>query len=543
MTIEQPPSIFNDVIGPVMRGPSSSHTAASVRIGRLVRQFLDDVPFFFHADFAKNGSLATTFSSQGSDIGLAGGLLNMETSDPALTNALDQARKSGITISFAAIDDEDEHPSTYRIRAAGERGEEYRFVFVSTGGGMIELRSVNGLEVAINGGFHETLLFFAGIEKNLLLSICKTLEQRFSDFDYCSVSGDRNRSLINIKSGSIIELDSIAPLIAEAKPIKIVQLDPVLPVKSRKNCAVPFTKATEILVEAEKENRALWELAVEYESARGNLSADQVLSMAVDLIRIMKEAVKTGLRGTIYSDRILGPQASTLDAYKGPLVGGAQVKRVITYITAIMETKSAMGVIVAAPTAGSCAGLPGTLLATAEELGLSEMDCAKGLLAAGLVGVLIATSSTFAAEECGCQAECGAGSGMAAAALVQLAGGSAAQALSAAAMGLQNIMGMVCDPVANRVEVPCLGKNVLAGMNAIASANMALAGFDCVIPLDETIAAFDQVGRMLPPELCCTGFAGLSTTRRSQTIQKALHMKKGSPQNLREGNRNRHEIV
>jgi len=522
--LRQPPSIFNDVIGPVMRGPSSSHTAASVRIGKLVRQFLNNTPVSFHADFAKNGSLATTYSSQGSDIGLAGGLLNMETSDHALTDALDQARKNGIMVSFAAIDDEDEHPNTYRIRAVGESGEEYRFVFVSTGGGMIELRSVNEIMVSINGDFHETLLFFTAAEKNTLQDICRTLEQRFSDFDYCNVSGDINYGLINIKSGYRVELSSLTPLITAAKPTKIVQLDPVLPVKSRRNCSVPFTKAREILDEAEKENRTLWELAIEYESARGNLSAEEVLSMAVGLIKIMKEAVNTGLHGTIYSDRILGPQASGLDVYKGVLIGGEQVKRLITYITAIMETKSAMGVIVAAPTAGSCAGLPGTLLATAEELGLGEIETAKGLLAAGLVGVLISTASTFAAEECGCQAECGAGSGMAAAGLVQLAGGSAAQALSAAAMGLQNIMGMVCDPVANRVEVPCLGKNILAGMNAVASANMALAGFDYVIPLDETIAAFDQVGRMLPPELRCTGFAGLSITPTSQAIKKSLKM-------------------
>jgi L-serine dehydratase len=520
--IKQPPSIFNDVIGPVMRGPSSSHTAASVRIGKLVRQFLNNAPVSFHADFAKNGSLATTYSSQGSDIGLAGGLLNMQTSDHALTGALDQARNNGISVTFAVTDHEDEHPNTYRIRAVGENGEDYCFIFISTGGGMIELRSINEIMVAINGDFHETLLFYSDTEKNRLLDICKTLAQRFTDFDYCSLSGDVNRSLINIKSAFRIELSSLEPFLTAKKPEKIVQLDPVLPVKSRRNCTVPFTNATEILAEAEKENRALWELAVEYESARGNLSADKVLSMAVDLVKIMKEAVNTGLRGTVYSDRILGPQASGLDVYKGLLIGGDQVKRLITYITAIMETKSAMGVIVAAPTAGSCAGLPGTLLAAAEELGLSETDTAKGLLAAGLVGVLIVTASTFAAEECGCQAECGAGSGMAAAGLVQLAGGSAAQALDAAAMGLQNIIGMVCDPVANRVEVPCLGKNVLAGMNAIASANMALAGFDCVIPLDETIAAFDQAGRMLPPELRCTGYGGLSIAPTSLTIHKSL---------------------
>ncbi len=172
---------------------------------------------------------------------------------------------------------------------------------------------------------------------------------------------------------------------------------------------------------------------------------------------------------------------------------------------------------------GLVGGLPGTLLAAADELALSDHTGLEGLLAAGLIGVLIASQSTFAAEECGCQAECGSGPAMTAAALVQIAGGTVQQAPDAAAIALQNIMGLVCDPVANRVEVPCLGKNVLAGMNAIASADMTLAGYDPVIPLDETIAAFDQVGRMLPAELRCTGKAGFSTTPTSQALANRLN--------------------
>ena len=136
--------------------------------------------------------------------------------------------------------------------------------------------------------------------------------------------------------------------------------------------------------------------------------------------------------------------------------------------------------------------------------------------------MLIAARSTFAAEECGCQAECGSGSGMAAAALVQMAGGSCGQALAAASLALQNTIGLACDPVANRVEVPCLGKNILAGMNAIASADMALAGFDQVIPLDQTIAAQDQVGRLMPAAICCTGKAGLSVTAASKALTRKL---------------------
>ncbi|MCJ7628463.1 MAG: L-serine ammonia-lyase, iron-sulfur-dependent, subunit alpha, partial [Longimicrobiales bacterium] len=142
-------------------------------------------------------------------------------------------------------------------------------------------------------------------------------------------------------------------------------------------------------------------------------------------------------------------------------------------------------------------------------------------------GVFITAGSTFAAEVCGCQAECGSGSGMAAAAVVTLAGGSTEQALGAASMALQNTLGMICDPVANRVEVPCLGRNVLAASNALACANMALSGFDAVIPLDEVIQAMDEVGKSLPHELRCTALGGLSVTETSKRIQKELDLRIG----------------
>jgi len=148
-----------------------------------------------------------------------------------------------------------------------------------------------------------------------------------------------------------------------------------------------------------------------------------------------------------------------------------------------------MGVIVAAPTAGSCGALPGAVLATAKSMGLSEDEAVKAMLAAGMIGVFIAAHSTFAAEVGGCQAECGSGSSMAAAAIVGLAKGNLDQAISAASVALQNSLGMVCDPIANRVEAPCLGKNVMAASNALSCANMALANYDHLIPLDEVIEA------------------------------------------------------
>jgi L-serine dehydratase len=204
------------------------------------------------------------------------------------------------------------------------------------------------------------------------------------------------------------------------------------------------------------------------------------------------------------------------------LLEAGVLDRVILYVTALMEVKSAMGVIVAAPTAGACGALPGACLAAADALGKSQQEVARAMLAAGLIGVFIAHRATFAAEVGGCQAECGAGSGMAAAALVTLAGGTALQAVDAASMALQNVIGLVCDPVANRVEVPCLGRNVMAASNALACANMALAGYDAVIPLDEVIGAMDQVGRSIPRELRCTALGGLSVTPTSQEIGRRL---------------------
>jgi L-serine deaminase len=153
---------------------------------------------------------------------------------------------------------------------------------------------------------------------------------------------------------------------------------------------------------------------------------------------------------------------------------------------------------------------------------LDERQIAQAMLAAGMIGVFIAKFSTFAAEVAGCQAECGAGSGMAAAALATLMGAKAEVAVAGASMALQNSLEMICDPVANRVEVPCLGKNVMATSNAVSCANMALAGYDPVIPLDEVVQTMDDVGKSIPAELRCTASGGLSVTPTSQKIKAKL---------------------
>jgi L-serine dehydratase len=205
------------------------------------------------------------------------------------------------------------------------------------------------------------------------------------------------------------------------------------------------------------------------------------------------------------------------------LVGGSIQNRMIRYVTAIMEAKAGLETIVAAPTAGSCAVLPAALLAVADEDDdLSEETLVRGLLTAGLVGVFIAEGATFSAELGGCMAECGSAAGMAAASLAEMLGGGPEDALCAASFALQNMFGLSCDPIASRVEAPCLGKNAMAASNAINSANMALAGYLHLVPLDQVIAAMNEIGQAMPREICCTALGGLSITPASKALELKL---------------------
>jgi L-serine dehydratase len=179
-------------------------------------------------------------------------------------------------------------------------------------------------------------------------------------------------------------------------------------------------------------------------------------------------------------------------------------------------------VIVAAPTAGSCGALPGLVLGVADGMEKSLEERVEAMLAAGMIGVFIAAHSTFAAEEAGCMAECGSGASMGAAGVVLLAGGTYKQQMGAASMALQNSFGMTCDTLANRVEAPCLGRNVTAASNGLSSANMALADYKHLVPMDQVVNAMREVGELMPREICCTGLGGLAVTPVSREIEKEL---------------------
>ncbi len=451
------PSIFNNVVGPIMRGPSSSHTAASVRIGLLGRRLLQEEPVEVVVTFDPEGSLATTYRGQGSAMGLAAGFLGMRIDDPDLVDAEQICQQQGIRLSYRIERYGAVHPNTYRIDMTGQSGRRLGFVALSTGGGIIRLTEIDG--------------------------------QRVQDDQH--------------------------------------YLDGLFPITAEKNRTLPFADLDQLERLLGEDGGKLSEHAVAYESALGNVDGKYIMELALQHLRVMKNAVNTGREGTSWDDRILPRQSHLLgEAEKqGMVIPAVLTNAIIAAVTAVMETKSSMGVIAAAPTAGSCGTLAGTLTAVAAVCNKSEEEMVRGLLAAGLIGVFVAQQGGFAAEEGGCQYECGVASGMTAAALVELMGGDGKAALHGASMALQNTMGLICDPVADRVEVPCLGKNIMAALNGVAAANMILAGFEHVIPLGQVIIAMKEVGEGMDHRFRCTCKGGLSITPEAQKIQRLLGRK------------------
>ncbi len=510
------PSIFNDVIGPVMRGPSSSHCAASLRIARLCRDLMEENIKDILIEFDPNGSLATTHKSQGSDMGLFGGFLGWEAHDERLPESDKHIVTAGINVTIRITDIGNSHPNLYKVTLSNPK-ETRTLTAISTGGGMIEVTAIDDIPVSMAGDYFETLVYCREPEK-----IIQFLKASVYFDDITFHKGEK--SFIEIKSQAFFDAVIMNELQQMDGVLFIKQIRPVLPVMSRKNLQVPFITCNEMLEYNQDKNKSLWELAVDYEKARGNISEAEVFEKMRGIVHIMGHAIEAGLKGTQYHDRILGSQSPQFKEKmeSGKLIGGDVNNRIILYTSAIMEVKSSMGVIVAAPTAGSCGALPGALFGTAHSLGLSEDDLVKAMLSAGLIGVFIAAHATFAAEVGGCMAETGSGGGMAAAAIVEMKGGSLQQSIAAASLALQNSLGIICDPIGNRVEAPCLGRNVMAATNAVSCASMALADYEKLIPLDEVIQTMKEVGDQIHHTLRCTNLGGLSITPAAKKIEARL---------------------
>ncbi|MGM0140107.1 L-serine dehydratase, iron-sulfur-dependent, alpha subunit [Enterococcus sp. DIV0755b] len=254
---------------------------------------------------------------------------------------------------------------------------------------------------------------------------------------------------------------------------------------------------------------------------------EQIIALMERNLTVMENSVAEGVAGVKSVTGLTGGDAKKMDEYlnNGNFLSGETILTAVRNGIAVNEVNAKMGLICATPTAGSAGVVAGALLAVRERLNLSHEEQVNFLFTAGAFGLVIANNASISGAEGGCQAEVGSASAMAAAALVCANGGTAHQAAQAVAITLKNMMGLICDPVAGLVEVPCVKRNALGSSQAFISADMALAGIESVIPPDEVVAAMYQVGRQMPSIFKETAEGGLATTPTAQRLQKEIFAK------------------
>jgi L-serine dehydratase len=281
-----------------------------------------------------------------------------------------------------------------------------------------------------------------------------------------------------------------------------------------------YDSLTDAVAEAEAEQISLGELALRAEAQEGLKTRAEIEASLSRALAVMRNAVQRGLAGDLRSvSGLVGGDAARLSQPVGPLAG-TLFTEVLAAALAVQEVNAAMGVIVAAPTAGGAGVLPGVLLGLARHRAVEDAALVRALAAAGLVGAVVAVRASLSGAEGGCQAETGAAAGMAAAGGVELLGGTPTEAAHAVALTMQGTLGLVCDPLGGLVEVPCVYRNATGGAMALAGMEMALAGVRFPIPVDEVIDAMGEIGRTMDVRYRETAAGGLAATPTGRRLAK-----------------------
>lgn len=286
-----------------------------------------------------------------------------------------------------------------------------------------------------------------------------------------------------------------------------------------------LTSMKKIAEEAKSRGIPFWEVVLDTDMKQREVTRAQSIAKMMVVWKAMQEAAASydGSRRSVSG--LVGGDGEKMECYRRECMplSGDYMSRVIAQALQMAESNACMCRIVAAPTAGACGVLPAVLLPLCEMEELSQDQILNALYVSSGIGAVIASRASIAGASGGCQAEIGSAAAMAAGALTAIRGGDSDQICHAVAMALKNLMGLVCDPVAGLVEVPCVKRNVIGAMNAVSAADMALAGIESRIPADEVIDTMGAVGRRLPVELRETALGGLAATPTGQAVKERLH--------------------
>lgn len=278
----------------------------------------------------------------------------------------------------------------------------------------------------------------------------------------------------------------------------------------------------------EEKSIPIWEYTIMCEQEESGFAKSEIIEKMRKNLKIMREAAEYGLTNETRSiSGLIGGDAIKLNKYSatGNTLTGEFMIKAMARAVSCSEVNATMGKIVAAPTAGSCGILPAVIITAGEKLNKTEDELINALFTASGVGILIAKNASLSGAEGGCQAECGSAAAMGAAAIVEMMGGTPTMAMDAAAIVIKNILGLVCDPVAGLVEVPCAKRNIAGAVSALTTADLIMSGVTSRIPFDDVVIAMYNVGRQLPCELRETSMGGLATTPTGIKLAKEILLK------------------
>lgn len=514
-------SILNQVLGPVMRGPSSSHTAGPLHLGRLARGLLGGRPTRARLTFDREGSFGRVFREQNSDKGFAAGLMGWEILDPRFPRALDLAAEEGLSLELGLGDlgsfgQAADHPNAVLMELASETGRTLELMARSIGGGAVEILLLDGLPVYLTGDAFALLALVHGDSQAQARAL---IQADGACLELSETPGPEGAVLVQARRSTTLEEPGLAALRGLAGEGRVWAAEPIYFVQKG---APLFDSGAKALALAQERGLSLGQLGLAHEASLLGLEEGAVLAEMDRRLAVMERSVKEGLSLEGPPLGLMEPVAGRIMAAEqaGRLALGGVTARAGARAMAVMHQTARAGVVCATPTGGSSGVLPGTVVSLLLDLEVPRERVLLALLAAGAVGVIMAARSTFAAEVAGCQVEIGIAQGMAAAAVIEATGGGAGPALDAAAIGLQNAMGSVCDPVQGLVEIPCHTRNAAASASAFVLADLILGGYVNPIPLDESIDAADQVGRLMPASLRCTALGGLAVCPSARSLRR-----------------------
>ena len=522
-----------DVIGPVMIGPSSSHTAGACRLGRIARALLGAEPV--RASVTLYGSFAKTYRGHGTDRALVAGILGLATDDGHLRESLELARERGVDVAFSTDEGDGLHPNTALIELSDASGGHVSVLGSSVGGGQVVVTRVDGMQVRITG-LRTTFVVRHLDVPGLIASVTDVLADcgaNICDFSLARQArggvavmtievegsvGSAVRSRIEALPG-VEACTMLAPVGGSEACVPACEDD--VPDVSGLDADFVYGSLADVVASAQEVGVPISHVVLAQQARAMEMEPAELYARMRGRLRVMDECIEPGSAADLRSTSgLTGGDAHRMRAALdgGSCVAGGLVGAAVQRALAVSELNAAMGRVVAAPTAGSCGILPAAVLSMRDERNCPEPACVMALFCAAAVGLVIEHVATLAGAEGGCQAETGAAAAMAAAAIVELAGGTPTQVADAASMAIQALLGLVCDPVAGLVEVPCVRRNATGVSVAITCADMALAGIGATIPFDEAVAAMRRVGSSLPPTLRETGEGGLAATPTGQRL-------------------------